>query len=250
MSDGLKHIELIERYCEGKMDSVENISFENRLLIDSELKEELELYKLIVEGIKEKGTEDLKTRLKVADLELDANPTRELLLKPKNNNLTYWSIAASILLVIGIGYFWQISKTNNLSEIADTYYEKDKGLPNEMSISKNQFNEIMQEYKGTNYEDASKKLELLQSTNPTNDTVLFYNSIVKYELGNYQSAKESFNNINSASTFYQKAQFRRILIELKLKNKSEALRITNECLANKNHLYFEKLSKLKKELSE
>lgn len=250
MSEAIKNIEIIERYFEGRMDSIEKIDFENRLLNEPELNEEFQLYKLIVEGIKEKGTEDLKARLKIADLELDANTNKEIRLQPKKSSLPYWSIAAALILIFGIGFIWKISSNQNLSDIANTYYEKDKGLPNEMSLGANRFDKVMQAYKANDFKQASSYIDELLIENLNNDTLLFYNAVVKFELEDYKKAKEYLSQVNINSAYFQKAQYRAVLVELKLNNKQEALKIINECLADKNHLYFDKLSKLKKELSE
>ena len=67
MTEVLKHIELIEQYYEGNLSANQIADFETRLITDSDFKEEVELYKVIVAGIKENGAENLKARLRQAD---------------------------------------------------------------------------------------------------------------------------------------------------------------------------------------
>ena len=71
MKEALKHIELIENYVEGKLSEREKQDFETRLIVDSEFKEEFDLYNTVVAGIQDAGRENLKTKLKLADDELD-----------------------------------------------------------------------------------------------------------------------------------------------------------------------------------
>ena len=249
MPTELKNIELIENYCEGKLSVIEKSDFENRLLIDSDFKEEFDLYKIIVAGIKDNGEENLKARLKVADLELDSFSSKIVELNKKSNYHKYWGLVASLVLILGLTLFWKLSSSVDLPKLADSYYEKDKGLPIQMSVSKNQMNKVMATYKSQEYKQASTQLDLLLQDNPNNDTIHYYFGIVNYELANYWISKSTLNSIMPESYYYEKAQYRLVLIDLKENSKQGALDKIAICLKNKNHLYYDKLSQLKEELS-
>ena len=160
MSEVLKNIELIENYCEGKLSAVEHTDFETRLLIDAELKEEFELYKAIVSGIKEHGEDNLKAKLKLVDSELDNEHKIIELGKGNKKSIRYWAIAASVVFIVGLGLFWSLVNKTDLPQLANVYYDKEKGLPVEMSVTENQLAEVMAFYKSGDYVATINKLEL------------------------------------------------------------------------------------------
>ncbi len=249
MSEVLKNIELIENYFERNLSDSEMKDFETRLLIDIEFKEEFELYKNVVAGIKESGEANLKAKLKEADSEIDKG-AKELSIKKSNKKRIYiLSIAASFLLIVVAGFLWKMNQNPNLSTIASKYYEKDKGLPVTMSVSENNFNTLMNKYKTADYSRAKLDLDLLLKNNSNNDTVIYYLGVVEYELTNYTQAELQFKSIKSESSFYQKAEYRLLLAYLQKNKIVDAKSIASKIALNPNHLYFEKGNDILKELS-
>lgn len=247
MTDTLKNIELIEGYCEGRLDVSVKAAFENRLLIDEELNEEYELYKAIVSGIKEQGHNNLKNQLKIADAELDNVVGVKKAIKPKQK---YWAMAASIILIIGISIFWKYTTDTKLSVLADNYCDKEKGLPVEMSSNKGKYDYVMNLYKKVDYKGAENEINKLLVVNSYNDTLNYFLGVVTYELKDFETAKLSFNKIKLDSRYFEKAQYRIILIALKQNNKKLALTKIDEALKNKEHLFYNKISSLKEDLSD
>lgn len=247
MNDELKNIELIERYWEGKLSEVERIDFESRLLIDSELKEELDLYKNVVAGIKDAGEEKLRHKLKVADEEIDAT---KIIPINKKSNFKILAFAASLILLIGLTTIWFFQRGSDMQSLANKYYEKEKGLPMEMGMSNKKMDEVMVNYKNGNYSGMANQLNELLKSNPDNDTLTYFFGIANYELKNYRPTIASFNQIPSSSVFFQKAQFRLILTNLKCGDKKSALNLIDQCLADIECPYNEKLTHLRTELAE
>lgn len=249
MASVLKHIELIEQYCEGKLTTQEKTDFETRLVIDSDFKEEFELYLVIVAGIKEQGENNLKTKLKLADNELDNDPKIIELKKENKTSIKYWAVAATIVFILGLGLFWSLANKTDLPQLANNFYEKEKGLPNEMSVTQNQLTDVMNLYKSGDYVATKNKLEFLLKENNTNDTLQYFYGVVNYELENFIAARDGFNSVKTESNYYEKAEYRLILIDLKTNDKQKALDRVNKCLLNKQHLYYDNLVKLKSELT-
>lgn len=249
MKEVLKHIELIENYVEGRLSENEKQDFETRLIIDSDFKEEFDLYNTVVAGIQEAGRENLKAKLKLADNELDNKQNIINIKNSQKKQTKYWAFAASVVFAIGIGLFFYMNDKPDLMALANNYYEKEKGLPIEMSVTRNQWEDVMSVYKNEDYTATKNKLEDLLKKEPTNDTLNYFYGVVNFELNNYRASIASFNNINPTSNYYDKAQYRLVLIDLKLNNKADAIVKINECLLNKQHLYYDKLSQLKSELS-
>lgn len=249
MSEVLKNIELIENYYEGKLSDADKTVFEARLIIDSDFKDEVELYKNIVSGIKENGVANLKAKLKLVDNELDNEPVIRKIEPVNSSKIKYLAFAASVVLVISLSVYWNLSNKSNLSQLAIEYYEKEKGLPVEMSVTENQLADVMNLYKSGDYVATKNKLELLLKENNTNDTLHYFYGVVNYELDNYRASRASFNSIKNESDYYEKGQYRLVLIDLKINDKQKALDRVNKCLLNKQHLYYDNLVKLKSELT-
>jgi tetratricopeptide (TPR) repeat protein len=248
MSEVLKNIELIENYFEGKLSGAEKTAFETRLAIDSDFKEEVELYENIVAGIKETGEANLKAKLKLVDNELDAEPVIVKMESVNSLKTKHLAIAASVILIICISVYWKLSSKSNLPELAISFYEKEKGLPNEMSVSENQLSDVMTSYKNDDFVTTKNKLNELLKHNNSNDTLRYFFGITNYELKDYRTAIASFNMVSPESIYYDKAQYRLVLIELLIDDKQKALNKIDECLANRNHLYYDKLVQLRTEL--
>lgn len=248
MKEVLKHIELIENYVEGKLSETEKQDFETRLIVDGDFKEEFDLYKSVVVGIKASGLVNLKAKLKEADDELDSSNVIELKPEKKKSYRLYYSIAASIILILGIAFVWQINSTHRLSNIADSVYEKDKGLPVEMSVNIQTLNDAMNSYKTGDYHSAQNYLLNILHNNQANDTAIFYLGLVEYELGNFNKAQEYFNAINDSSNYYPKAEYRLMLSLLKTNSVNDAKAECKKILSNPNHPYREKAELISKEL--
>lgn len=71
-----KYYELIEAYFENRLSKTEREDFESRMKYDTQLQEEVELYKIVVDGIKAKAEkEQLKEKLTNLDNQMDSNPS-------------------------------------------------------------------------------------------------------------------------------------------------------------------------------
>ncbi len=250
MSETLKHIELIEDYCEGKLSQKDRQEFELRLVTDPDFKEEYELYRNIVAGIKESGAQRLKEKLKQVDVDLDNRKGIQTGLHQPNKNYSFYAIAASVTLLIGFFFAWNYFNTADLPALADKYYEKEKGLPVEMSASENKMQLIMNDYKTGNLINALENTHKLMLEKQDNDTLEYFNGVICLELEQYDAAYASFHGIPQTSPFFEKAQYRMIIIDLKEKKKQDVLILIDESLSRKDGLYYDKLVSLKKELSD
>lgn len=250
MSEALKYFEIIEAYSEGKMSPEDNIAFETRLLEDKELKNELDLYKAIVSGIKESGEEKLKTKLKLVDQEMDSSLDTSIGPYQSNRKNRYWAIAASVFLIIGAFVFLKYFQEPKLSSLADKYYEREKGLPVEMGTESSPLDQAMNAYKNSDFVGSKKFLHEVISNNRTNDTLNYLLGVTLYELGDYKGADECLVQIKGTSVFYEKSQYRELLIFLKTNNEMMVNQTVKTILENKDHLYYDKVSELKSELSD
>lgn len=109
MNKNLTSEEFVNRYLDNDLSEIERFDFENKLLQDSELREEYSFQKDIVNGIKEVRRLELKSRL--SNIPINT---------PLYQTIGFKAIAvASISTGIGFGAYYLLNKDNNiqLSEI-------------------------------------------------------------------------------------------------------------------------------------
>ena len=242
MSENFKNIELIELYLEAKLSEEERIAFENRLLIEDDLKEEFELYKLSISVIKENYASSLQEELNLLDKKLD----RELNLQAIKNNKQFplkrvMGIAASILIIVGFSLYL-FSKSEN-ERLYSKYYIKDNGLPVTMSVSNNSLNTVMNFYKLGETDKAYTEISKFSE----NDTVIFYKAVFLLELNKNSEANILFNRLPQQSVFKQKAQYYYALSLLVANKKEESKKVLQVIINTKNHKYLNQVNKLLQE---
>ena len=247
MPGTFNNIELIELYFEGKLSEIEKLAFEARMSIDPELKEEVKLYKAIVDGIKETGEDKLKKKLQSIDKELDFGRTINLLQAKKRINFKI-RIAAALALMAALALIWSYSQSS-LGSIADKYYQKDKGLPVEMTVKKNKLDDLMNKFKTADYSSSKIILEQLLQADPANDTLNFFMGLVQYNLEEYQASLTNLKKIQATSLYNDKSMFYLTLDYLKLNDKKNATLTLQRILINKDHPFYSEAILISKELS-
>ena len=107
----------------------------------------------------------------------------------------------------------------------------------------------MNSYKAQDYTKAKTQLEMMLRHNLGNDTIKYYYGIVNFELADYRASIATLSEIKTESNYFDKAQYRLILIELKTGSKQNAMERIDANLRNKNHLYYDKLVRLREDLT-
>ena len=244
----MDNLEEIERYCENKMSAQEKADFERRLLLEPDLQEELELYKNVIAGIKNSGKEEeLRQQLKKLDKQMDANASVPEQVK-KSRKFIYYSVAASLALIIGISYMLICHPNNNT---ITKFEEKDIGMPVLMGNSSNvEFSKGMNFYKQAQYDSALFIFTKLASV-AQSDTLQYYTGVIQYEKGDYIHATNYFQDVIDhfpLGIFFNKARYR-LGLSLWHKNKcDEAKKIFKGIAADNNSPYADKAKEILKVL--
>ena len=104
MSKNLTNEEFVNSYLDNELSEIDRLDFENQLLHDSELKEEYNFQKDLVEGIKEARRIELKSRLNNIPIST-----------PVYQTLGFKAIAiASITAGVGIGAFYLFNEKDSI----------------------------------------------------------------------------------------------------------------------------------------
>ncbi|MGB6036865.1 MAG: hypothetical protein WBG42_11405, partial [Cryomorphaceae bacterium] len=143
----------------------------------------------------------------------------------KKNPFLFFSIAASIAVLIGFS-FWYFNLEDSPSELYAEYGYTDPGLPVPMSATDSyDFYDAMVDYKTEDYQTAINKWIILLEAEPQNDTLNYYIGASYFNMDAFDQAEPYLNKIlnSTASKFVYKAQYMLFLADLKRGNTKEVL---------------------------
>jgi hypothetical protein len=232
--------ELIDSFLENNDFPDELAILNNGLTSIPNIKEKIEYIKTINEEI-----EDCIRKSKIKEFHNQVpNSTGSAQSKivsfSKFNNRTIWySIAASIAVIIGI--FW-LFKTNDAPEkLFAKHFKPDIGLPLKMSPTNDyDFYEGMVDYKQENYREAITKWEILWMDNPESDTLNYFLGVAHLALGNAVQSLKYLENQNrfQTSIFKDEANYYAALANIKKGNyeAAKSLLENNPTVRNSNLL--------------
>ncbi len=206
MKEEFEHIEDIERYCEGMMGAEEKEAFKTRLLLDTDLQEELDLYRILVEGLRHSSeSNDIRHKFKAIDQELDQG--KVLPRRKQNCFFRFVSIAASISIALLISYYYFTGVKK--AELISSFEVTEVGLPVLMGESSNvAFDESMNAYKVGDFKRAMHLILPVLQKSPSNDTLNYFTGIFYSRLKDENKAVTYFNNVSdSNSVFFVKAAY-------------------------------------------
>ena len=140
----------IIEYLEGNLSKSEAIAFEAKIAADEELKNDVELFKKVIQGIENKGAEELKEYL------------QKRLNEPEiRTNSRAWMYAAASVSILLLGYvaIFKYTQTGSIQKTTDFITLKDK------SMNRLKF------WKKSNQSDASESSIIKEKRSPYLDSI-------------------------------------------------------------------------------
>ena len=130
-----KDIELIDKYLSGELSGSSLAEFEQRLNSDTQFTEEVRFIKDLKVSAKQVGRRELKDKLQsiARTVTIESENKRFSLLRKKT--LIYYSIAASIVIIIGVSAIFYFQSDKSLEQLAEDN-NKDTLLIDDSIISK------------------------------------------------------------------------------------------------------------------
>ena len=150
----------------------------------------------------------------------------------KTSGQNYLKYAAVLIpIAFFLGYFFNNSLDNK--ESIEKFYTKEEGLPNYMGTEKTNWDALMKLYRANKMKEAYLVSEQILSQKPQNDTAIYFNAVISYELKNYKKAKTNYSKIvqNKQSIFYYDATFR-LGFAIKNLHKNQTAKQQFETVAN------------------
>lgn len=217
-----EEFEMLERYVLKRMSDEDHQAFTNRLTHDANLQKKLRSVRLMLTGIQEAGLSD-KLDLYHQGLRNNRNRTSRGI----RISLRRMMVAASVILMIGMGALWYFSQSAKPdSNVFATYYKPDPGLLTAMSATNNYtFEHAMIDYKTGAYANAIQSWQALLEQNPGNDTLNYFLGSAYLASDRARQAIRYFDVVirQPESYFFEDACWYAGLSMLKLQKQKEAI---------------------------
>ena len=234
MNEELSKLEMIERYVNGDLVNDELSDFEEQLKTDSSLRDEVEIFRDITAGAEELGKEELAKEIKSTHQELKNEgffeniTTKEpIQIKPENKNQSrirniqnrrWWSIAATIalLLVSGYIYFFNSGNPNYEGVFAQVYQPENKvintilddllssGMAAVDDPSADSLAIALKFYKMDEHGEAQKYLTDLVQRDPKDHVARLYLGLALLQQAEYTKASQHLKAISQIESFRHK----------------------------------------------
>ena len=233
-----EEMRLFDGYTNGTLTAAEKLQFEQKLSNQKEVNNRFTLYHTIVLQIQNEGA--VEKKLKERFKKLDSKQKRK-------HWFSYIAIAASVVGVVLIITF-KLTLQSNQIDIA-SYKVKEPGLPVIMGEqNESPWTSIMQLYKQKKFSEALSAIP----KEPLTDTSLYFTGLMQEFLGEAAQAVNSYEqlqNVNKASIFKDKGEYRLAILLWEKGDKTVAKALLKTVADNPSHIYQTQAKKALQELS-
>ncbi|RYF87268.1 MAG: hypothetical protein EON98_01065 [Chitinophagaceae bacterium] len=192
--------ETLERYLHHRLTPAERIEFESQLSANVSLQSKLVEVRLLMVAI---GEPALQEKLNDFHREMPAT-AKEYHIRSKSSHLKNWLIAASVLLIVGVGG-WLLLNGNSNEKLFASYFRPDPGLITAMSATDNYvFEKAMIDYKRGDYPSAIQAWDSLQKIQPENDTLNYFLGVANLANENPKQAVMYLQKVTVSATGFFK----------------------------------------------
>jgi len=211
----MKKEDLIDKYLQHRLTSVEKLKFEELFKNDIDFKKEVTFHINLKKAVK--NDDDKVFRNLISNLELKVR-------KPKHL-YTKWLAAASIILLLGLTYFLTLEKKASTQELFASYFEPYRNVIQPLERNGNQQNEKEIAFMAYDHGEYEKAILLFSKLHTTTKEpyYLFYkaNALLKLE-----RAKEAvpllLEHLKTKDTLTEKSHWYLAMAYLKLDDKINA----------------------------
>jgi len=237
----------IEEYLSGQLSTEENIDFEKEMTSDPELGRLFREHKYFLDGIAGMKANAFAEKMR------RENPVSGNKTNRQNNNLNiYISVAAGILILLGISYL--IMQPTGPPGIAKEFYTAPLAEVKRSTSSSEDslFRAGMEAFGRKQWKNSITAFNQIPESHPSHDRVIFYMAHAFAGAGVYEKALALFSNpAFNQGQYLQQAQWYRILMKMYLNRPIEDYLYEIEHIASEPHLFYsndakEILKKMKK----
>ncbi len=234
-----KNRHLISKYLEGELDPGEVARFEETLLEDHELQEELDLYREVDDALAD--TEVLELRAQLDELHEELTPQLERRNKRSSKRVLRYAVAASVAVVISLGTYSLFFKKVSDNKIVSQFYKPyDVTLVNRSANTNLDvtLRSALLKYENREYDEAIKLFQEALEINPKMVASNLYTGISYFEIQKYREADKSLSKVieQNDNLYIEQAEWYLGFCYLKL-NENEKAREQFAKLASKYGYY-------------
>ncbi|MFP4288196.1 MAG: tetratricopeptide repeat protein [Bacteroidales bacterium] len=243
-----QQFEKIEKFLLNELSDPQKRAFENELAQSKSLQKEVEQFKLMIralekEGMREKIGEFHKNTIESKKPQPDSQKAKPALSIPR---AVPYLVAASVLILLGIGLFRFFSPSFNNEKIFSEFFEPDPGLITPMSARSDYlFYDGMIDYKLKDYKSAISKWEELKGEFAGTDTLNYFLGVAHLTLENDEQAIGYLNEALQApnNEFIHETRYYLGLAYLKQGKINEAVELFEESEIVESKLVLKRLNK-------
>ena len=253
----------ITKYLMGNLSSPELEAFSAQLNADSELKEEVEFRRFVMEGVKSFNNEKLRASISSSMKEVE-KPTGQISDKTTSTKSSssgkiisfgrrQMAIAASVLVLLTFGTFWNANQNYSNPSLVASYHDLPSpsvGLKGDAENNSDLFKEVAAAYSSKDFAEAIRQLSSVQPS-PSYNKAQFHLGNTYLEVNQPQDAIKVFQALLKIRDVRYQEEVEWLLAVAHLQNDdlSSTNKQLNEILQNKDHSMYEKALELKKQLN-
>ena len=236
----------IDEYLNGEMDEATQSAFELQLQKDAALQQELSLQKTLRAGIKDKGNQLLKEKLKAIHKEEITQKT-DTPIVPLYRRLPFLAAAASIALLIAVYFFLRQPTPGNDALFAANYEPYQIGLV-QRGTQQEALTQADQLYRAGSFDQAAPVLESILEVDPNLPKVRMALAISYLEMNQDELAKEQLNQIYDNPLYTDKVQWYLALIFIRNNQIDQAQSELEKLVQDQNSNYQSRANQLLNQL--
>lgn len=256
----------IDKYLDGEMSDIEKQTFETKIdsdpLLARELKFQQEMRVIYnnqkwLEGdkkvLEKKKSQQMLSFFKSEEANILKNTIEEVVSQNRSNsgnrNSLFLSIAATVAILIAISVF--LFKNPSYQDLYTDYINIDN-IPS--LVSRGDTNTLLEEaqleFENKKYKEAIRKFkEYQQNETSINPLTYIYLGVSYLELHQYDNALLQFEELSKSNTLQsKKADWYKVMVFLKQKDKNKLLETLQYIIADKNNYNFNEAQQLLKEI--
>ena len=238
MNERYQYLLLIDKYLAGEMDESEVRQFEQKLLENKDLLNDMEFEKDISKILGQTDVIEFRQKVKeaIGMAKLESPLRRVIPLTPRRIMLMAASI--TILIVLAAAVYILVPKTYSNSRLFSMYYDSENPIHITRSGSSSLV-EAMRYYQQKNYPEAITLFKEFLKDDPHNSAIRFYMAIAEIETNQNEDAIASFREIirDGNNLYVEPAEWYLGLCLLRTNQNELALKQFSEIAADEHNSY-------------